>query len=132
MAPSGPLASRSRSNADMQAFWGRVEGACAAVPQTATSPIIRAVRRGLAHLKHLGCQTGSACVLVVHSDLQDTDELRGSKRSLVLLDNAGVRVVLCGFTKTREGGVKTDALLATWTGLFAEPVAVAPFCEGGF
>ena len=74
VAASGPLAGHTKAKADMDTFLAHTRAGCEAIPKTVTSPIIKAVRRGLAHLKSLGCVQGSGCLLVLHSDLQDNDE----------------------------------------------------------
>jgi hypothetical protein len=118
-------------------FLGRAQAACDAVPVTTHSPIVKAVRRGIAQLKGLGCARASGCTLIVHSDLQDNDELAHGHRingtTDSLLDNTGIRVVLCGFTATVKDGsaANTDSLLAIWQALFAEPVKAIPFCGEG-
>jgi hypothetical protein len=138
-AAMGPFSGGKKAKDVRDAFFARVQSACLGIRQTKRSPVVKAVRRGLAHLKSLGCPHKAGCVLIVHSDLQDNDELtpanKKSDTAQPLLDNAGINVVLCGFTATVEDGAtaNTDALLAMWQGLFLEPVKVAPFCgEGAF
>lgn len=130
---AGPLGGRRRAESLREAFIARAKKACLDVHPTTQSPIIRAVRRGLAHLVALGCARESRCALIVHSDLQDNDTfaaLRHIATPQVPLDNTGIQVVLCGYSETvRDGSaVDTETLLATWKGLFIEPVRFAPFC----
>lgn len=130
---AAPFSGHHRSQVAVDDFANRAKSACAAIVETNQSPIIKAVRRGLAHLRGLGCTGQSGCMLIINSDLQDNDELAPSRRGAKApapLDNAGIRVVLCGFSGTVQDGsaVNTDALLATWKGLFTGPVRFAPFC----
>ncbi len=130
---AGPFSGHRRAQIAGNSFANRAKSACADIDRTNQSPIVKAVRRGLAHLSGLGCTRESGCLLVVISDLQDNDELAPTRRNAkapAVLDNTGIRVALCGFSGTVQDGSagNTDALLATWKGLFVEPVKFAPFC----
>jgi hypothetical protein len=130
----GPFSGHRRARAAQDAFALRARDACLAIPQTTLSPIIKAVRRAIVHLKSLGCSLESGCALIVESDLQDNDELlrilKGTKAEII--DNRGVRIVFCGFSETVQDGaaMNADALISTWRGLFAAPVTFSPFCGG--
>ena len=130
---TGPFGGQRHARVAREAFVARAKDACLGVKPTKQSPIVKAVRRGLVHLTSLGCKRESGCMLIVQSDLNDNDEAaptrRGAKAPAVL-DNTGIHVVLCGFSGTVDDGsaANTDAMLATWKGLFVEPVKFAPFC----
>lgn len=132
---TGPFRGQRHARVAREAFVGRAKDACLGVKPTKQSPIVKAVRRGLAHLSSLGCKRESGCMLIVQSDLNDNDEVapaRHGAKAPEVLDNTGIRVVLCGFSGTVNDGspANTDTLLATWKGLFTEPVKFAPFCGG--
>ncbi len=132
-----PFGGQRKLENETSGFFARTEASCNAIARTKHSPIIKGVRRGLAHLKSLGCLRGAGCMLIVHSDLQDNDELNSARNrraaSGPALDNTGINVVLCGYTETVEDGsvMQMDRLLATWQKLFVEPIKEAPFCNGG-
>lgn len=129
---AGPFNGHKRARAAQDAFALRAKDACLAISQTALSPIVKAVRRAIVHLNSLGCSSESGCVLIVESDLQDNDELLRMRKGTPaeLLDNRGVRIVLCGFSETVQDGtaMNADALISTWRALFAAPVTFSPFC----
>lgn len=132
-----PFGGQRKLKNEVSGFFARTEASCNTIARTKHSPIIKGVRRGLAHLKSLGCRRDAGCMLIVHSDLQDNDELNSAKNrraaSRPVLDNTGINVVLCGYTETVEDGstMQMDSLLATWQRLFVEPVEEAPFCSEG-
>jgi hypothetical protein len=132
-----PFGGQRKLKSEASGFFARTEASCNTIARTNHSPIIKGVRRGLAHLKSLGCRRDAGCILIVHSDLQDNDELMSARNRRVVsapvLDNTGINVVLCGYTETVQDGsaMQMDSLLATWQGLFMEPVKEAPFCSEG-
>jgi hypothetical protein len=137
LSSNDPFGGQKKLKNDVGGFFARTEASCNTIARTKHSPIIKGVRRGLAHLKSLGCRRDAGCMLIVHSDLQDNDELKSAKNrraaSGPVLDNTGIKVVLCGYTETVEDGsaMQMDSLLATWQRLFMEPVKEAPFCSEG-
>jgi hypothetical protein len=132
-AGTGPFGDEKKARQKRAEFLERAEAACAGIEPTKTSPVIKAVRRAVQQLKALGCPREAGCILIVYSDLQDTDELSGRRVDAQprVIDNAGINVMLCGVTRTVEDGygVETDDLLETWRALFTEPVRLAPFCS---
>lgn len=129
---TGPLGSPAKARRAQDALVEDVRRACNGVPHTRQSPILKAVRRALAQLKESGCVREANCLLIVHSDLQDTDELSPRHARLALpIDNAGIRVVICGFSNSISDGaaVNADRLVAAWRKRFVEPVTIAPFCS---
>ncbi|MFN9299313.1 MAG: type IV secretory system conjugative DNA transfer family protein [Acidobacteriota bacterium] len=125
-----PLSGAKKASLVRQQYLASVRAACAALPLTKQSPLVRAVRRALEHLRSRQCGPQSDCVMVVHSDLQDNQELTVSARQIAHLDNTGIRVVLCGYA----GGIQDrsslsiDAAMSAWKSLFAAPVTFSPFC----
>jgi len=135
-----------------------VELKCTALKPTDRSPILLAVRQGLAVLHSEGCRRNSQCVLNVDTDGQENADKWLQKAlnspnanqttALSKLDNDGIRVRFCGTASTagqlldaesREvrnitrdfGG--DERLRLAWTGLFANPgqVLLEPFCING-
>lgn len=137
LTSNDPFGGQRKLKNEASGFLARTKASCDGIARTKHSPIIKGVRRGLAHLKSLGCQRDAGCMLIVHSDLQDNDELISARNRRVasgpVLDNTGINVVLCGYTETVQdgSGTKTDALLNTWQRLFMEPVKEAPYCAQG-
>jgi hypothetical protein len=132
----GPFNGQRKAQAERGLFLAQAKSACESIKQTKQSPLVKAVRRALVHLHNLGCAATSGCVLVVRSDLQDTDELGAAQAKSAgdaVLDNTGIGVVLCGFSETVSDGAatQTDALLSKWKGLFIEPIRAEPFCGAG-
>jgi hypothetical protein len=129
-----PFGGHKKAAKAVEEFLQQVSAACAAIEQTTKSPIVKAVRRGMAHLRILGCRNGSGCLLIVHSDLQDQDELasisKGKGATPTPIDNRDIQVILCGYSEglPDRASVNTDALLESWKRLFTAPVTFAPFC----
>ena len=136
---AGPFSGHNRQKKAQEALLSQVQKACESMPQTGHSPILRAVRRALEQLRSLGCREWSTCVLLVDTDLRETEasELRvarASKPSLRQSDNRGTATLFCGFTAVTEHGSGVnpsdpDALIDMWKTLFIEPVHFAPFCS---
>lgn len=117
--------------------------------QSRKSPVFLDMRRAIEGLQAHGCQEGTGCLLLVRSDLEETEErwIRDSLRAGRLvkrgrpepLNNAGIAVLLCGFSETRgdirEGGKRqrltaqrssksADLLASLWKSLFSDPSLV--------
>jgi hypothetical protein len=129
---NAPLSKGRQAKQERAIFASSAIHACEKMQAQSTSPIVKAVRRGLSQLISLGCTRRSDCLLILHSDLRDNDELRpqGSNIPSQMLDNTGIKVLLCGYSETvRDGSsVDTDALLKRWKGMFVEPATFSPFC----
>jgi hypothetical protein len=117
---------------------------------TNNTPLYLAVRRGLETLSGLGCgseeyiRTSTECTLYVVTDGEETVEKRIRKAldgegdielEDMVLDNAGVRVRLCGYANTNantemRNAVRAGRLEEVWKGLFTHPemVVMEPFC----
>ena len=123
---------------------------------TNNTPLYLAVRRGLETLSGLGCgseeylRTSTECTLYVVTDGEETVEKRIRKAldgdgnielEDMVLDNAGVRVRICGYANTNantemRSAVRAGRLQEVWKGLFTHPemVIMEPFCpayDGG-
>jgi hypothetical protein len=102
--------------------------------------VVLAVQRALQTLRALGCGGHSSCLILVKTDGDETEDrellARGHTRE-ELLDNAGVRVVLCGFASVSQDVSRRGHRASTvreldgaWRSLFArkELVTVEPHC----
>ncbi len=129
-----PFGGRKKAVLAMKAFLQRASAACKGMGQTTQSPVVKAVRRGVTHLNSLRCNARSGCLLVVHSDMQDNDELARQAQTVdgtaSKIDNREIEVILCGFSegKRDKDSAPTEVLLAKWKRLFVAPMTIAPFC----
>jgi hypothetical protein len=120
---------------------------CGELGRKHRSPILRAVRRALEHLReYRDREPDSELQLLVDSDLQENvDVLPVAKRSTSSradqLDNRDITVQLCGYsetTRTASGRGKVsparpagaDSLRVKWTSAFTDPthLKLDPFC----
>ena len=129
-----PFRAAKKAQAKADNFLKRSEAACTGIAPVHRSPIVKATRRAVEHLRSIGCADGSGCILIVHSDLQDNDEMRvgdSGKEHPSVIDNTGIRVVLCGLSEGSHDRTSPDrdTLVQRWRALFTVPVTIAPFCS---
>lgn len=134
-----------------------VRARCEQLPTTDVSPVFQGVRTVIQQMRSDGCGGAMTCRLLVSSDLMETverpvqdalNDIKGKKRPLPdSIDNAGIRVKLCGYAQTvgRATGAGKgsrqltrnrtpkldDRLRETWLSAFSRPelVELAPFCQ---
>lgn len=121
---------------------------CRKMPRTDVSPVALMIRRGIEHLRGLGCEAGTGCGLSVVTDGYDNVEselrraLADARRDMAirpLIDNSGITVSIYGFAETtgerdrRQNGHITrrphsvqsaDRVLAVLRQLFTHPELV--------
>lgn len=124
------------------------------LPRTKRSPIFLAVKRGLEHLRSLGCTENGNCIFVVQTDGQENVQqeikqaLQGAAENSLAgsLHSTGIKITFCGIaetaglTKTVAGAERrltrnrdsesTDRLQKVWGSLFAggDEIVWQPFC----
>lgn len=115
------------------------------IKRTTSTPIFIAIKGAIEHLRQDGCDTKSRCVLLVQSDLQETEEsglkaaLAGfqTKRLPEPINNQGIAVAMFGISETNgpESRGQTsravdrdaqteDRIRSVWTRLFTDKNSV--------
>jgi hypothetical protein len=86
---------------------------CREMPRTDVSPVALMIRRGIEHLRGLGCKVGTNCGLSVVTDGYDNVEpevrriLADPRREVVIepiIDNSGIAVSVYGLAETSGDG----------------------------
>jgi len=86
---------------------------CREMPRTDVSPIALMIRRGIEHLRGLGCKVGTSCGLSVVTDGYDNVEpevrriLADPRRDVAIkpiIDNGGIAVAIYGLAETSGDG----------------------------
>lgn len=126
-------------------FGDAVQEACDTSSKMNESPILRAVKDGIDHLRANHCDAATTCYLYVVTDGEENVDaimrsaLNGSKSVISKLRgkiaNEGIHVSFCGFaqSKTEGSGRRTPAerLKTVWMGIFTDTslVTIAPYCR---
>jgi hypothetical protein len=126
------------------------------VSPTTVSPIFRGIRRGIEHLRSLGCGPESECELWIQTDGEETvdPQIKAAieapvKGSLVpVIANDGIRVHFCGLAQKvlwptapdkrealleqQRDSQRPERLQEVWRGLFsnADLLRFSPYCAG--
>lgn len=122
-------------------FVNQLKKRCGQQPLTRTSPIYSALQAAVTHLRGVDAPASDRRLSVV-SDLRETVEPH-IKKALVQplgakfkgplpIDNAAVKVVICGYAQTRDRqSLQNERLIEVWSQLFTDPslVKFEPFCS---
>lgn len=143
---------RQEQQAAREAFFRKFRAACDGGPANSLrSPILRAVKRGVEHLRR-NCRGAECGVLVVRTDLREEEDsqlaplvARAAKNPDVALtsdlaqsiDNTGITILFVGMAETspqRRGSsaarTSPETLTRLFRGLFTHPelVSFQPYC----
>jgi len=149
------LEGRTRIKQQRNALPQHVMDDCAKFARTTVSPIVLALRAGLAQLYPFGCGKKSRCILYALTDGEENRE-PGFRRALngnqvssghtAILDNTGIDVEICGISQTIGGKIEANGkhsvltrnrtsdhaerLARIWRFAFTRPnrVHIANFC----
>jgi hypothetical protein len=137
------------------AFLSNVWKSCDRTQPAETSSVFLGIRRGVEHLRSLGCGEDGDCYLYVATDGEENANIQiksaldrsADKRVLPApISNKGIRVVMCGVAETvglqqnpagrarqltrRRDPQRADRLRGVWLALFTDPelVRLDPYC----